>query len=80
MKIADLQAPDVVTEVDERQVEYVINELFPRNLSHYFLFDGERWSDVTVNGVRENIKESVHSLTGLSSYQATLFTSERYGI
>jgi hypothetical protein len=48
MKIADLQAPDVVTEVDERQVEYVINELFPRNLSHYFLFDGERWSDVTV--------------------------------
>ena len=27
MKIADLQAPDVVTEVDERQVEYVINEL-----------------------------------------------------
>lgn len=72
MKIADLQAPDVVTEVDERQVEYVINELFPRNLSHYFLFDGERWSDVTVNGVRENIKESVHSLTGLSSYQAAL--------
>ena len=30
------------------------------------------WSDVTVNGVRENIKESVHSLTGLSSYQAAL--------
>lgn len=72
IKIADLQASDVVTEVDERQVEYVINELFPRNLSHYFLFDGERWSDVTVNGVRENIKESVHSLTGLSSYQAAL--------
>lgn len=57
----------------ERQMEYVINELFPRNLSHYFLFDGERWSDVTVNGVRENIKESVHSLTGLSSYQAALY-------
>lgn len=72
MKISELNDPDVVTEVDERQVEYVINELFPRNLSHYFLFDGERWSDVTVNGVRENIKESVHSLTGLSSYQAAL--------
>lgn len=44
-------------------------ELFPKNLSHYFLFDGERWNDVSVGGVRENIKESVHILTGLSAYR-----------
>lgn len=60
-------------EVDENKVEEVINELFPRDLSHYFLFDGERWSDVSVGGVRENIKDSVHILTGLSSYQKAMW-------
>ncbi len=59
--------------VDAGKVEEVINELFPRDLSHYFLFDGERWNDVTIGGVRENIKDSVHILTGLSSYQKAMW-------
>ena len=73
MQIADRNHPEIVTEVDGEQVQHVIDELFPPDLSHYFLFDGERWSDVTVNGVRESIKQSVHSLTGLSSYQMALW-------
>ena len=73
MQIADRNHPEIVTEVDSEQVQHVIDELFPPDLSHYFLFDGERWSDVTVNGVRESIKQSVHSLTGLSSYQMALW-------
>ena len=73
MKISEVNDPNIVTEVDAEQVEFLINELFPKNLSHYFLFDGERWNDVTINGVRENIKESVHSLTGLSSYEAAKY-------
>ena len=63
--------PDISAETEK--IEEVIRELFPKNLSHYFLFDGERWNDVTVNGVRENIKESVHTLTGLSAYQAAIW-------
>lgn len=59
-------------EVEAEKVQEVINELFPRDLSHYFLFDGERWSDVTVGGVKESIKDSVHILTGLSAYRAAL--------
>ena len=60
---------DIEREVDSNEIETLINELFPKNLSHYFLFDGERWNDVSVGGVRENIKESVHILTGLSAYR-----------
>lgn len=54
-------------QVEEKKIEEVINELFPRDLSHYFLFDGERWNDISIGGIRENIKESVHKLTGLSA-------------
>lgn len=50
----------------------IINELLPVKLSHYFLFDGEKWSDFEYSGNRENIKESVHILTGLSSMQAAM--------
>lgn len=63
---------DIKIEVAPEKAQELIDELFPVNLSHYFLFDGERWNDVTVNGVRENIKNSVHILTGLSSYQAAM--------
>lgn len=66
-------------EVDANKVDEVINELFPRDLSHYFLFDGERWNDVTIGGVRENIKDSVHILTGLSSYQKAMWHLKEMG-
>lgn len=70
--IADKNHVDDMVEVQPEKAQELINELFPVNLSHYFLFDGERWNDVTVNGVRENIKDSVHILTGLSAYQAAM--------
>lgn len=72
MYIADIGSSQPLTEVEERKVDELIHELFPGNLSHYFLFDGERWNDITVNGVRENIRDSVHILTGLSAYQAAM--------
>ncbi len=72
MHISDIFSRQPLAEVEERKVDELINELFPKNLSHYFLFDGERWSDITVNGVKENIKDSVHILTGLSAYQAAM--------
>ncbi len=72
MHISDIHSQQSLVEVDTKKVDELINELFPRNLSHYFLFDGERWNDISVNGVKENIKESVHILTGLSAYQAAM--------
>ncbi|TGY91526.1 DNA sulfur modification protein DndD [Petralouisia muris] len=72
MYIADVHSSQSLIEVEPRKVDELINELFPRNLSHYFLFDGERWSDISVNGVKENIRDSVHILTGLSAYQAAM--------
>ena len=59
-------------EVDTDKIRDVINELLPENLSSYFLFDGERWSDVSISGVRTDIKDSVHILTGVSSLQNTM--------
>lgn len=73
LMIADKHSSEPEAEVNENKVEEVIHELFPKDLSHYFLFDGERWNDVTVGGVRENIRESVHILTGLSSYQKAMW-------
>lgn len=72
MKEAKVEQPEDKIEIEKEKVQEVINEIFPRDLSHYFLFDGERWNDVTVNGVKESIKDSVHALTGLSSYQAAM--------
>ncbi len=76
MFIADVDSPDIRREVEPGvnhvKIDEFINELFPKNLSHYFLFDGERWGDFALNGVRENIKESVHILTGLSAYKSAM--------
>lgn len=78
MQIGEVDSPRTLIEV-EKNVDELINELFPKNLSHYFLFDGERWNDITVNGVKENIKESVHILTGLSAYQAAVWHLKEMG-
>lgn len=79
VKITEVEHPEGKIEVEETKAEELINELFPRNLSHYFLFDGERWGDVSINGVKENIKESVHILTGLSAYQSAKFHLKEMG-
>lgn len=80
VKTIDLEYPEHIIETEEeRKVQELINELFPKNLSHYFLFDGERWNDVSINGVKENIKESVHILTGLSAYRAAMLHLKEMG-
>lgn len=64
-----------VGENDVRRSEMIkgiVNELLPEKLSHYFLFDGEKWSDFEYSGTRESIKESVHILTGLSAMRAAM--------
>lgn len=74
--VANIDSPDIRREIEPGvnydKVERFINELFPKNLSNYFLFDGERWSDFAINGVKEDIKESVHILTGLSAYSEAM--------
>lgn len=77
--VSQIDFPEGQTEVETEKVQEVINELFPKDLSHYFLFDGERWSDVTVDGVKENIKESVHILTGLSAYKEAIYHLKEMG-
>lgn len=79
VKIMEIGTPEGEIEVKESKAEELINELFPKNLSHYFLFDGERWGDVSINGVKEDIKESVHILTGLSAYQAAIWHLKEMG-
>lgn len=62
------------TEVRRREmIVNIINEILPEKLSHYFLFDGEKWNDFEYSGTRENIKESVHILTGLSYIQKAMY-------
>lgn len=53
--------------VESNRIDNTINEIMPRRLSNYFLFDGENWNDIKVDGLQNDIKNSVHVLTGLSS-------------
>lgn len=69
-KISDAS---VAAEIKEEKIQSVINEMFPGDLSAYFLFDGEKWRDIRHSGVRDDIKESVHKLTGLSAAQKAMY-------
>ncbi len=51
-------------EKDKGKVDDFISELLPRNLSNYFLFDGERWS--SEKNTRMDIKDSIYNLVGIS--------------
>lgn len=46
------------------KADELISELLPKNLSSYFLFDGERWSNT--KNTRSDIKDSIYSLVGIS--------------
>lgn len=69
-KISDAS---VAADIKEEKIQSVINEMFPGDLSAYFLFDGEKWRDIRHSGVRDDIKESVHKLTGLSAAQRAMY-------
>ncbi len=73
MKVSDINNETALVDINPNKIDDLINELFPKNLSHYFLFDGERWGDTSINGVKENIKDSVHILTGLSAYSSAMY-------
>lgn len=62
----------VLKEIPEEEMESVIQEMFPKDLAGYFLFDGEKWNNGNLGGMKENIKESVHKLTGLSSAEKAM--------
>lgn len=49
---------------DDGKVDELISELLPQNLSSYFLFDGERWSDE--KNTKLDIKDSIYTLVGIS--------------
>lgn len=46
------------------QVTDKINMMFPQELSNYFFFDGERWSDDKNN--KSDIKDSISTIMGIS--------------
>lgn len=45
-------------------VQEAIENMFPRNLSNYFFFDGERWRDS--KSKTEDIKDSIDTILGVS--------------
>ena len=47
--IADKNHVDDMVEVQPEKAQELINELFPVNLSHYFLFDGERQDESIID-------------------------------
>ena len=59
--------PNQTIQVERNKIDNTINEIMPMRLSSYFLFDGENWNDIKVEGIQADIKSSVHVLTGLSS-------------
>ncbi len=52
------------TGADKGKVDELISELLPKDLSNYFLFDGERWSDP--DNTKNDIKDSIYTLVGIS--------------
>lgn len=73
LTMGNLNSDVPYAEVEQNKIDDVINELLPMHLSNYFLFDGENWNDIRISGVRSDIKESVHILTGLSSMKNAMF-------
>lgn len=57
--------------IDEDEVNRQINELLPRDLSQYFLFDGEKWNNTAT--MKGSIKESIHKLVGLSAIKRAMY-------
>lgn len=49
---------------DAGKVDELISEFLPKDLSSYFLFDGERWSNQS--NAKNDIKESIYTLVGIS--------------
>lgn len=69
MYITDIETGETIpydngADSNRGKVDDIISELLPRDLSSYFLFDGERWSNEK-NTVTD-IKDSIYTLVGIS--------------
>ena len=64
---------DAASYIKEEKIQGMVDELFPRDMSNYFLFDGEKWRDIRRGGIRDSIKESVHKMTGLSAAKMAMY-------
>lgn len=62
---------------DAGKVDDLISELLPRDLSSYFLFDGEKWSDP--GNTQKDIKDSVYSLVGVTPLRNMKYHLNEYG-
>ena len=62
---------------DRNMVTDQINKLFPKELSAYFLFDGERWSDDKAS--KKDIKNSINTIMGISALSSMKYHLEQYG-
>ncbi|MGN0483097.1 MAG: AAA family ATPase [Lachnospiraceae bacterium] len=62
-----------IVDVEEGEIQTVIQDLLPKDLSQFFLFDGEKWNEDSGSGQKEDIKESVHKLTGLTSVYNAMY-------
>lgn len=79
-KLYIAEAPDYdYIEKGEANLRKEIELMFPKDLSSYFLFDGEKWNTPNLNGIREDIKSSVHKLTGLSSTEMAMYHLKAMG-
>lgn len=75
----DINDYNIKTEIKSEKIDSVVNEMFPKNMSNYFLFDGEKWRDIRVNGISDSIKDSVHTLTGLSNVKSAMNHLKDFG-
>lgn len=66
-------------DIAQDKIEDSIREMLPRELSPFFLFDGEKWNESytkrgsQLNQLQQSIKDSIHILTGLSGTKQALF-------
>lgn len=58
-------------------VEERIKLMFPKELSNYFFFDGERWSDE--NNTKNDIKDSISTIMGISPLVQMKYHLNEYG-
>ena len=57
----------------EEDIKAIINSMFPVDLSAYFLFDGEHWSEAGNVGLTNSVKDSVYVLTGLQTTKNAMY-------
>lgn len=64
----------VLDSVDNiNNINNIISGLLPIELSGYFLFDGERWNELSSVGFTKQVKSSVDLLTGIETINKSMY-------